>query len=195
MGVFRTVREKFGLSTNLEAIQELSKGKRSTAPEKHSGQGIFFTSKAVDLFRLRSSGISWTVDNVRHDQGIGDALDARHGTQVRCTIDSDTDRVLKDVFDRFSDPDSLAFSKSAAVVRLFQSEGAFVSRSEAKRLAAGLERFAEVEIDFSGIEEVGQGFVDELSRVWARDHPGTRLVPANMGPAVRAMVHRGLPSM
>ena len=36
---------------------------------------------------------------------------------------------------------------------------AFVSRSEAKRLLSGMERFKEVEVDFTGIGVVGQGFV------------------------------------
>lgn len=77
-------------------------------------------------------------------------------------------------------------------MRLFAAGDAFVSRSEAKRLAHGLERFEEVVVDFTGVNEVGQGFVDELFRVWPRDHPGTRLLPVNMSRAVEAMVRRGL---
>jgi len=55
-------------------------------------------------------------------------------------------------------------------------------------MGAQLEMFDEVEIDFAGMEQVGQGFVDELFRVWQRQHPGTRLVPVNANPAINALI-------
>ena len=78
-------------------------------------------------------------------------------------------------------------------MRLSVPAGTFVSRSEAKRLADGLQEFGEVEVDFSDVTEVGQGFVDELFRVWQSQHPDTMLVPINMSPEVEFMVKRGLP--
>ena len=39
---------------------------------------------------------------------------------------------------------------------------------------------------------VGQGFVDEVFRVWAREHPEVRLIPRAMNVAVEFMVRRGL---
>ncbi len=65
-----------------------------------------------------------------------------------------------------------------------------ISRSEAKRLLAGLNRFAQVVLDFTGVEEIGQGFADEVVRVWARAHPKVRLKPVNMSEAVAFMVRR-----
>jgi hypothetical protein len=67
-----------------------------------------------------------------------------------------------------------------------------MSRSEAKRVAAGLEQFREVELDFDGVDSIGQGFADELMRVRARAHPGTRLLPTRMNDAVTFMVRRAL---
>jgi hypothetical protein len=64
----------------------------------------------------------------------------------------------------------------------------FVSRSEAKRLLHGMEKFEEVVLDFRGVQSVGQGFADEVLRVWSRAHPGTRLIPEHMNDAVRFMV-------
>jgi hypothetical protein len=101
----------------------------------------------------------------------------------------DTPRVLKDVFDAYSD-DDFQFSKTKTWVRLFETGLHFVSRSEAKRLCSGLELFEEAVLDFKGVTEVGQGFCDEIFRVWANAHPGTRLVPVNMVEAVRHMVER-----
>jgi hypothetical protein len=60
-------------------------------------------------------------------------------------------------------------------------------------LTAGLERFSEVELDFADVESVGQGFVDEVFRVWSTRNPDTLLYPVNMNPAVEFMVTRGLP--
>lgn len=51
-------------------------------------------------------------------------------------------------------------------VKLFELGVEFVSRSEAKRLVRGLERFEEVEVEVDGVLGGGQGFVDELVRVW-----------------------------
>ena len=68
-----------------------------------------------------------------------------------------------------------------------------VSRREARRILRGLEHEPEIVIDFTGVTWVGQGFVDEVFRVWSRNHPETRLAPVNMAPAVEFMVRRGLP--
>jgi hypothetical protein len=190
-GVFAHLLAGLGLPDLFASVQELSKGKRTTAPERHSGEGIFFTSKAVDLFTLAANGIVWTVDNLRHDQALG-ASAVRVGTTVRFSVDPGTERDLGAVFRQFSDEDH-AFSRSRPVVRLFEIGVSFVSRSEAKRLLAGMERFKEVEVDFTGIEVVGQGFVDELLRVWPAAHPETRIVPSHMTEEVEFMVSRGLP--
>jgi excisionase family DNA binding protein len=63
IGALSNVRKTFHLANDIEAVAELSKGKQTTAPKKHSGEGIFFTSKAVDLFQLASDEIVWTVNN------------------------------------------------------------------------------------------------------------------------------------
>jgi STAS-like domain of unknown function (DUF4325) len=85
------------------------------------------------------------------------------------------------------------FVRTRRVIRLAELGTEFVSRSEAKRLLSGLEQFREIELDFRGVESVGQGFVDEVFRVWARSHSDTELVPTRMNEAVRFMVERGLP--
>jgi hypothetical protein len=66
----------------------------------------------------------------------------------------------------------------------------FVSRSEAKRLLRGLDRFREVVLDFRSVDLVGQGFADEVFRVWATRHPEVALAPVGMIPAVAFFVER-----
>jgi len=189
-GIFSHVRDGLSLEDHFAAIQELSKGKTTTNPQEHTGEGIFFTSKAVDIFEIASNGWRWTIDNLRGDQAVG-AEPAKPGTTVSCEIDAATTRHLDQVFDAFTDEDH-SFSRSRVRVKLFELGVEFVSRSEAKRLLRGLERFREVEVDFEGVVEVGQGFVDELVRVWPSQHPDTRITPTHMNRAVEAMVQRGL---
>lgn len=189
VGAFEHMRKGLGLPDLFASIQELTKGRRTTDPSRHTGEGIFFTSKAVPRFSIEANGLNWTVDNDIDDVAVGTGWG--DGTRVELHLERDSERTLRDVFDRFTDEEG-AFNRTRPVVKLFELGTEFVSRSEAKRLAAGLERFAEVELDFHGVEAVGQGFVDELFRVWAANTPGTVLVPTRMNEAVEFMVRRGL---
>ena len=168
---------------------ELTKGKFTTAPEGHSGQGIFFTSKALDEFRLEANGISFDHDTIRDDYALG-VSPVRLGTTVSGSIDAETTRTMAETFASFTQGEG--FDTTRPSVKLALSGDGFVSRGEARRLMDRLDEFAEVEIDFRGVDEVGQGFVDEVFRVWADAHPGVRLVPIDMNAAVEFMVRRGL---
>jgi excisionase family DNA binding protein len=190
VGAFAKARQHWNLPDETSAILELSKGKRTTAPDGHSGEGIFFTSRAVDIFRIEANGLSWTVDQPLDDQAVG-ASRVSSGTRVACLIDHGSERTLSQVFEKYTR--DFEFTRSRPRVKLAETGGYFVSRSEARRLTDGLERFDEVEIDFKGVDSVGQGFVDEVFRVWAVAHPSTSLVPVEMNPAVEFMVKRGLP--
>lgn len=190
-GVFQHLQTRLGLPDHLAAIQELTKGKRTTMADRHSGEGIFFTSKSVDLFQLSSAGLRWTVDNLRDDHAVGIAR-ADQGTTVVVQVSRQTKRELSDIFAKYTEDHE--FVRTRPVVRLFALGQTFVSRSEAKRVAAGLGEFTEVEVDFRGVTDVGQGFVDELFRVWPSHHEGKRLVPVNMNPAVEFMVKRATAS-
>jgi hypothetical protein len=55
---------------------------------------------------------------------------------------------------------------------------------------ARLTDFRHVTLDFSGVEMVGQGFCDEVFRVFARAHPEVALEPVGMNDAVTFMVAR-----
>lgn len=191
VGAFERLRRSLGLAEPLEAIVELSKGKGTSDPARHSGQGIFFTSRILDRFALAANGIEWTVDNELGDQAVG-ISPTTTGTLVSGSFAVPPHRTTAEVFRAFSD-DDFAFSKTRPSVALAALGTDFVSRSEAKRLLARLEEFGEVELDFSGVDSVGQAFVDEVFRVWPSVHPGTALVPVNMNPAVDFMVRRGLP--
>jgi excisionase family DNA binding protein len=189
LGAFETARGALGLDQPAEAALQFSTGKATSAPDRHTGQGIFFTSRALDFFELEANHLRFSVVAEPDDWALGSSRVGR-GTRVVGLIARDTERQLTAVFERFTG-DDLDFSKTRPVVKLAESGTAFMSRTEAKRLVARLAQFEEVELDFKGVETVGQGFVDEVFRVWAADHPGTLLVPVNMDPVVEFMVSRG----
>jgi anti-sigma regulatory factor (Ser/Thr protein kinase) len=190
-GALPHLQKELHLEDVYDALGELTKGKTTTDPERHTGEGIFFTSKAVDVFTLESAGLRWTVDNVRDDQAVG-ASEISQGTRVRWEMDPATTRSIAEVFAAYTNEDH-RFTRTRTVVRLFGVGVRFISRSEAKRLMRGLERFEEVLIDFTGVVEVGQGFVDEVLRVWPNQHPETAVQPVGMTGPVEFMVLRGLP--
>lgn len=189
-GIFNHIRDKLGLATELEALQELSKGKMTTMPSRHTGEGIFFTSKAVNRFEILSGSLHWIVDNRRGDMAVGTVDPPQVGTIVRAAVDIDNPIDLTAVFAEYTE--DFQFNRTRTIIRLFAIGTEFVSRSQAKRLVHGLERFREVILDFDGVKFVGQGFADEVFRVWKSDHPDVELIPTGMSDAVAFMVERAI---
>lgn len=186
IGAFRSIADSFGYDTVGEAVVDLTKGKRTTDPKHHSGEGIFFTSKAVDLFALDANGFRFVVDNRIPDIALGQALAV--GTTVTMTLDLDTERKLLEVFAAYTEDGE--FVRTVPRIQLVQHGSVFLSRSQAKRFAAGLEEFEQVILHFTGVDLVGQGFADELFRVWQAEHPTVRLAVAGANPGVELMIGR-----
>jgi anti-sigma regulatory factor (Ser/Thr protein kinase) len=189
VGVFRRLCEDFGYATPHDAIVQLEQGKLTSDPARHSGEGLFFSSKAVTRFRLESQGTAWVVDNQVHDSGIAPS-EVRRGTRVRLELVPPHVPRLEQVFAAYTDPETLRFARTRATIRLATLGRTLVSRSEAKRLVARLTEFRHVTLDFSGVDVVGQGFCDETFRVFARTHPEVTLEPVGMNDAVAFMVGR-----
>ena len=191
VGAFRKVQDHFGLRDELEAIAHLAKGQQTTWAERHTGQGLFFSSRAVDVFEVEAGNRVWQVDNLQNDTTVLPGV-CRSGTRVVLRTRRQRTLTLKDVFDRHS-IEEYEFDKGAVRVALSNHGTEFVSRSEAKRLGVGLELYGEVELDFTGVKAVGQGFVDELFRVWVQANPGTIFSYVNANEEVAFMIERGLP--
>lgn len=191
VGVFRNIMQKRGLASELEAVQDLLKGKTTTAPQAHSGEGIFFTSKIADVFRLESYGYALTVDNLSSDVFFTERKPTVRGTRVTFQLEADSGKHLIDVFRQYqSDPEEHAFDKTEVHVRLYTMGTVHVSRSQARRVLAGLEKFRVIILDFDRVPGIGQAFADEIFRVFRAAHPDITLQPQNMNDAVRFMVER-----
>lgn len=193
VGVFRKIRDSFKLEDERHALLELTKGKLTTDPSRHTGEGIFFTSRAFDQYSILaghfffchlSPGRDWLVE----ERGF------RRGSHVSMKIAVNTRRTIQEVFDHYTTvPDDFGFSKTVIPVKLAQlGEENLISRSQAKRLLSRVDRFREVVLDFNSVATVGRAFVDEIFRVYAREHPEIRLHPINTTPEVAAMIHRAL---
>jgi len=115
------------------------------------------------------------------------------GTSVNMDISPFSTHTTNEVFERYATAqDDYAFSRTHVVVALarqFQAEQ-LVSRSQAKRVMARLDRFKEVVLDFHGIDEIGPAFGDEIFRVFAAEHPETHITPINYNEAVGRMIRR-----
>jgi hypothetical protein len=191
-GIFLKIQRALGLFDPRESILELAKGKLTTDPANHTGEGIFFSSKMFDGFDIRSGNLHFM-----HGEGMPDFLIERPkdapGTLVIMKIANDSTRTTNDIFYKFAAPDEFTFDRTVVPVKLAQYEGEkLVSRSQAKRLTMRFERFKTVILDFAGVESIGQAFADEVFRVFANAHQQINLVPMNAVPAVKDMVNRAL---
>ncbi|MEK6210348.1 MAG: STAS-like domain-containing protein [Pseudomonadota bacterium] len=110
-----------------------------------------------------------------------------NGTGVSFAIQRSSRRFIEEIFSEFAPEEyDFRFQKTKMLVKLLQRE--FVSRSEAKRLVANLEKFSEIVLDFRDVKSVGQGFADEVFRVFARRHPAVKIATENTNPGVDAMI-------
>ena len=190
-GIFLKIQRAMDLYDTREAILELAKGKFTTDPANHSGEGIFFSSKMFDQFLIRSDALTFIHLGNDHPGLLLTRDVPERGTEVMMRLDNNSSRTTKEVFDKFALPEEFSFAKTIVPVKLAQYEGeTLVSRSQAKRLTRRFERFQTVIVDFAGVEEIGQAFADEAFRVFANAHPAIKMVPVNMTRSVEAMIRR-----
>ncbi|MEL1263301.1 STAS-like domain-containing protein [Pseudoxanthomonas putridarboris] len=194
VGIFRKITRALALPDERLALLELSKGKLTTDPRRHSGEGVFFTSRMFDHFEIDSTGLVFDHDATEPDDillDLDETADMR-GTAVRMEIATDSQRTARQVFDEFSSgPDEYAFAKTVVPVRLAKvGDENLISRSQAKRLLQRVERFRCVMLDFEGVTSIGQAFADEIFRVFANEHPEVELVAIHAVPDVQQMIRR-----
>lgn len=190
-GIFKKIQRELGLIDERHALFELSKGKLTTDPRNHSGEGIFFTSRMFDEFTILSGGLFFDHRKDQSADWLVERTKPTDGTTILLELNNHTARTTKKVFDEFSSGDDYGFTKTVVPVNLAKySMDELVSRSQAKRLLARVELFQRVIFDFKGVEAVGQAFADQVFRVFAAEHPDIELTPIHMSKAVKDMVDR-----
>ena len=59
IGIFSKIQNTLNLKDQRESTLHLSKGKCTTDPENHIGEGFYFISRTFDIFHIFSKGISY----------------------------------------------------------------------------------------------------------------------------------------
>ena len=192
VGIFNKIQKALNLSEPQHAILELTKGKLTTDKEKHTGEGIFFTSRMFDAFMITSGTL--VFHRFRHtDDWIAESDGAPiKGTDIIMSIFTNATHTTKEIFDKYrAEFDEFGFSKTIIPLVLLKYEGEqLISRSQAKRLMTHVDKFREVVLDFKGITSIGQAFADEIFRIYRREHPSVHVYPVHMTPEVIRMIQR-----
>ena len=168
----------------------------TTDPLHHTGEGIFFTSRMFDRFSIDSKNLyfahnedkDWLLGfEEEHDGGI-------EGTFIIMEISTNSTRTSKEVFDKYSaENDDYGFTRTIVPVVLTKyGDENLISRSQAKRLLARLEKFREVIFDFDKVDTIGQAFADEIFRVFQSKNPHIHLMAINAHEGIKRSISRAI---
>lgn len=191
IGIFKKIQRDLQLDDPKHSLLELAKGKFTSDPNNHTGEGIFFTSKIFNRFMIISENLSF-IGNQNHEFLFQDLGEDIKGTTVMMMMMKQSNISISDVFNEYTDPDKEpGFHKTIVPVKLMQYEGeSLLSRSQAKRLIQRFEKFLEVVLDFEGVNIIGQAFADEVFRVFQNEHPNVHLTPVNTTTEIKNMIIR-----
>jgi anti-sigma regulatory factor (Ser/Thr protein kinase) len=183
VGIFKKIQHAMKFSDVRDAALELAKGKFTTDPARHTGEGIFFTSKMLDAFDISSGGVYFTsVSPMKNTKG----------TAIWMKLGNASDRSRKEVYDAYASPENnYAFDRTVVPVKMAEhSENDLISRSQAKRVLLRIDRFRTVVLDFKNVNQIGQAFADEIFRVFTRRHPGVEVQFVNANGDISNMIRR-----
>lgn len=187
VGIFEKIKKEYELPDYLSSVIELEKGKLTTDKKRHTGEGIFFTSKLFSTFVIESN--SYKYDFVEKVPSINS--DKKNGTKITLAIENDSTMDLLKIFKKYTVDDK--FLKTEIHTVLLTDYGHdLVSRSIARRILNRLDQFTEVLLDFEGVEYIGQAFADEIFRVYKESYPQVNITYTNANEEVLFMIKRGL---
>jgi anti-sigma regulatory factor (Ser/Thr protein kinase) len=191
IGIFKKIQEALNLPDQRYAVLELAKGKLTTDPARHTGEGIFFSSRMFDKFSIGSDK-TYFGHKFGQDEGWIFESTFPGGTTVFMELCNHTSRTVKKIFDQYApEKGDFGFTKTVVPVKLAQyGNDKLISRSQAKRVVARLDLFRTILFDFAGVPTIGQAFADEIFRVFAQEHPGIEIFPIHANSEVIRMIER-----
>lgn len=191
VGIFAKIQKDFKLDDPRAALLELSKGKLTSNPLAHSGEGIFFTSRMFEKFSILSGNLFYRrtkQDDSEWFIETEDREDFTPGTTVSMHIPLKADWTTASVFEEYAGTE-VGFRKTHVPLKLGRYAGEqLVSRSQAKRVLARFENFSEVLLDFQGVNQIGQPFADEIFRVFRIAHPDVNVIAIRANDNIRKMI-------
>jgi anti-sigma regulatory factor (Ser/Thr protein kinase) len=191
VGVFKNVMRKLKLNSEYDAINEILKGKTTTQPKAHSGEGIFFTSKISDKFHINSKGFKLIVDNEINDVFVNTTKKSFLGSEIYFQIKTNSKKHLSNIFKEYqSNPNTYAFDKTKITVKLYTLGTIYMSRSQARRILSNLDKFDHIILDFKDVPTIGQAFADEIFRVYKDSRPNVKIDTINTNDNIDFMIGR-----
>lgn len=182
-GIFDRIARDFGLASSGEAVLELAKGKLTAGAAGHAGEGILSVTRLFDAVTILSGGTGFTARRTSAGDPAFEAArmdQPQKGTSVRMEISTDARQTVSQ---------AAGTAGMTIPLKLAQSGGEYlVSRAQARRILQRAESFAQVRLDFRGVEEIGPQFADETFRVWANAHPRASLQAANASRNIGLMI-------
>ncbi len=75
IGIFNKIQKELNLDDPMYSILELAKGKFTTDPKRHTGEGVFFTSRVFDTYSIWSGNLyfahlqnrDWLLENKKEE--------------------------------------------------------------------------------------------------------------------------------
>ncbi len=196
IGIFEWIQNALSLPNERECVIRLATEKVTTSPEKHSGQGLFFTSRAVDQFLLRSGNIHFYRNNRQDDWTLETHQVKLTGTSVSLSLAYNTRRRITEIFKKYSTFDENSdprFDKIHILVELSSKEILNrCNRQNAKKLLQGVHKYRHVLVDFKNVNSVTQGFVDEVFRLFQARYPHIEIEYLNANDDVKFMIEHTL---
>lgn len=191
MGIFKKIQSALNLLDERHAVFELAKGKLTTDPKGHTGEGIFFTSRLFDSFDILSGDVYFSHEFGTAEDWIMESTKPGQGTAVWLKLNNHTSRTSRKIFDQYASGEDYGFTKTVVPVRLAQyGNDKLISRSQAKGVVARVEVFKTVVFDFLDVPSIGQAFADEIFRVFAHEHPEISLLVVRANSEVKRMIKR-----
>ena len=161
VGIFKKIQNSLHLLDERHALFELSKGKLTTDPKRHSGEGIFFTSRMFDAYNIISGGVNFSHKFEQSEDWLSAIKHFAAGTIIWMKLANHTSRTSKNIFAHYTTGTDYGFNKTVVPVKLAQyGNELLISRSQAKRLVARIELFKTVIFDFTDVAYIGQAFAD-----------------------------------
>jgi hypothetical protein len=144
-----------------------------------------------DEFSIYSGNLVYNRTRQDDDDWCIESRDLREpipGTWVEMVINTNASWTTRDIFERYHG-DSVGFMRTHVPIALGKYPGEqLVSRSQAKRVLARVDRFSEVLLDFQGVQDIGPAFADEIFRVFRNAHPDIQIVFARANERVSRMI-------
>ena len=142
LGLFQQIAQTFAIASPALAMLELSKGKLTSQPQRHTGQGLFFASRLADVFDLRANGAAfqqrgWDAQGWHPQRGLPNP-----GTSAYAAFALDTPRTVDAVRRVWSlDGVGVDFERTSVPLQLATSEReGLESRAQARRGARAARR-------------------------------------------------------